>query len=133
MPTEPPHPSPYNQGVQQFGGVSNVGNQAVGSGARAISRDSRVLGSGAQEARGDVQGLLGELRRLLDEHAADLPDAGAARAAADILDEELSQRSPDPGVVGRVLTRLGDLVQPVAPLAGLVAQLAAVLPAVLGG
>lgn len=107
-----------NYGIQQSGGQSTVGNQAVGPGAKAVSRDIHL----APGAEGETtQRLLETLEGLLDRHSAELP--GTTKATAEILREELNRPEPDRGVLGRLLERLTTLVKPVPPLVTAVTQL----------
>lgn len=107
-----------NYGIQQSGGQSFVGNQAVGPGAKAVSRDIQLT-AGSEGER--AQRLLGALEELLERHAAELP--GTTKATAEILREELDRPEPDRGVLGRLLERLTALVKPVPPLVTAVTQL----------
>lgn len=111
-----------NFGVQQYGGQSSVGNQAVGPNARAVAGRITVQAPGAaQLARVDELILLVE--RLLEEHRAALPDQEAPRVELRRLREELEEDSPEPGVVRRALDRLAAFAEPAAPLAAAVAEL----------
>ncbi|GGP93726.1 DUF5955 family protein [Streptomyces roseolilacinus] len=117
---EPPPGS--NFGVQQYGGQSSVGNQAVGPNARADAGRVAVQAPRAeQHARVDELVLLVE--RLLEEHRAELPDQEAPRVELRRLREELEEEAPEPGVVRRALDRLAAFAEPVAPLAAAVAEL----------
>ncbi|MDT9686550.1 DUF5955 family protein [Streptomyces sp. TRM76323] len=111
-----------NFGVQQYGGQSSVGNQAVGPNARAVAGRITVQAPGADQlARVDELILLVE--RLLEEHRAALPDQEAPRVELRRLREELAEDSPEPGVVRRALDRLAAFAEPAAPLAAAVAEL----------
>jgi hypothetical protein len=105
--------SSANFGIQQSGGTSNVGNQAVGPHARAVSHGLRFT-AGTGE-------LLAELMTLLDRHRAELP--GSAVTTAEELRDELAKPQPDRGVLTRILDRLTTLVKPVTPLVTTVAEL----------
>jgi hypothetical protein len=107
-----------NYGIQQSGGQSIVGNQAVGPGAKAVSRDIH-LAPGSDGER--TQRLLETLEALLERHSAELP--GTTKATAEILREELNRPEPDRGLLGRLLERLTTLVKPVPPLVTAVTQL----------
>ncbi|MGW6932944.1 hypothetical protein ACWGE0_23005 [Lentzea sp. NPDC054927] len=128
-----PESSP-NYGIQQSGGVSNVGNQAVGSHARAISHgQSFTVGAATGE-------LMAELMTLLERHRAELPgaddtgDAGdSAEAVAEELQEELDSAEPDRGVIARILVRLNNMVKPVAPLVETVGELTKSIDSAFGG
>ncbi|MFD4635933.1 DUF5955 family protein [Lentzea sp. NPDC058436] len=109
-----PDSSP-NYGVQQFGGVSNVGNQAVGQNARAISHGLQFTASPATNE------LVAELMTLLERHRAELPDE--VDEAAEELQDELESPEPDKGVIARVLERINGMVKPVAPLVETVGEL----------
>jgi hypothetical protein len=121
--------SAANYGIQQYGGVSQVGAQAVGRNARASAGDV-TIGAATQP---DVLELVRTLRRLVAEHSAELPDPGGASATAEILHDELELSEPDPGVVRRMLDRLAGLVQPVAVVSAAVAQTAEAVRGLLGG
>jgi hypothetical protein len=107
-----------NYGIQQSGGQSIVGNQAVGPGAKAVSRDIRLASGAGGET---TERLLAKLEELLERHDAELP--GTTKATAEILREELNRPEPDRGVLGRLLERLTTLVKPVPPLVTAVTQL----------
>jgi hypothetical protein len=107
--------SSANFGIQQSGGTSNVGNQAVGPPARAVSHGLRFT---APAGTGE---LLAELMTLLDRHRAELP--GNAVATAEELRDELAKPQPDRGVLTRILDKLTTLVKPVTPLVTTVAEL----------
>ncbi|MFD5830084.1 hypothetical protein [Lentzea sp. NPDC060358] len=112
-----PDSSP-NHGIQQSGGVSNVGNQAVGQNARAISHGLRFTVTPA------TTDLVTELKALLERHRAELPGtADEAVEAAEELEDELDSPEPDRSVVARVLQRLNAMVKPVAPLVETVGEL----------
>lgn len=117
--------SSANYGIQQSGGTSNVGNQAVGPNARAISHGLRFT---APAGTGD---LLAELMTLLDRHRAELP--GTAVSTAEELTDELAKTEPDRGVLTRTLDRLTALVKPVAPLVTTVAELTKAISAAFHG
>ncbi|MEU0878287.1 hypothetical protein ABZ345_06780 [Lentzea sp. NPDC005914] len=119
-----PENSP-NYGIQQSGGVSNVGNQAVGPHARAISH-----GLSFTAAPGE---LMAELMTLLERHRAELPDAAdEADAAAEELQDELDAPEPDRGVIARTLERLTNLVKPVAPLVETVGEITKAVDSAFG-
>lgn len=105
--------SSANYGIQQSGGTSNVGNQAVGPNARATSYGQRI-----SPATGD---LLAELTVLLDRHRGELP--GTADTAAEQLHDELAKPQPDRGVLTRILDQLATVVKPIVPLVKIVAEL----------
>jgi hypothetical protein len=115
-----------NYGIQQSGGTMNVGNQAVGEGARATSHGQEFT-AGAT----DLAALLGELMTLLDRHRAELP--GTAVATAEILRDELTKPRPDRNVLARILDRLTTLVKPVTPLVTTVAELTKAIDAAFHG
>lgn len=118
-----PENSP-NYGIQQSGGVSNVGNQAVGSHARAVSHGlSFTAGPATSE-------LLTELMTLLERHRAELPDS--ADSVAEELQDELDSAEPDRGVIARTLERLTNLVRPVAPLVETVGELTKAVDSAFG-
>ncbi|SES30060.1 hypothetical protein [Lentzea albida] len=104
-----------NYGIQQSGGVSNVGNQAVGQNARATSHGLQFTASPATNE------LVAELMALLERHRAELPDE--ATEVAEELQDELESPEPDRGVIARVLERLNTMVKPVAPLVETVGEL----------
>ncbi|AOT57526.1 MULTISPECIES: DUF5955 family protein [Streptomyces] len=112
-----------NHGVQQYGGRSSVGNQAVGPGARAVAGDVTVHADGGAEERARVGELIRLVERLLEEHRAELPDQEAPRVELRRLREELDEGEPEPGVVRRALGRLARFAEPVAPVAAAVAEL----------
>jgi hypothetical protein len=119
MPTDPDARRTVNYGVIQSGGVQNIGNQAIGPGARAIS------GAAAQDParRSDITGLLAEFERLLAEHRSALPESDAAAKELRRLKDELDEDKPEPSVVQRALDRITAFVRPVTPLAAAAAQL----------
>ncbi|HKS44835.1 MAG TPA: hypothetical protein VJT49_06900 [Amycolatopsis sp.] len=110
-----------NYGIQQSGGQSTVGNQAVGPGAKAVSGDIQLT-TGTGDTEGRAERLLARLEELLDHHDAELP--GTTKATAEILREELTRPEPDRGVLGRLLERLTTLVKPIPPLVTTVTELA---------
>ncbi|MER5864711.1 DUF5955 family protein [Kitasatospora sp. NPDC002040] len=120
-----------NHGVQQFGGHSQVGNQAIGQHARAVSGPV-----GFQQLAVDHQALavelLGTVERLLAEHRAALPDGDTPQLEVRRLREELAEESPEPGVLRRALDRLTAIAAPVAPLAVAVAELTTAVRGMLG-
>lgn len=121
-----PESSP-NYGIQQSGGVSNVGNQAVGQNARAISHG---LSFTAAPATGE---LMAQLTTLLERHRAELPDTAeeAGEAVAELQDE-LESDEPDRGVIARTLERITNLVRPVTPLVETVGELTQAVDSAFG-
>jgi hypothetical protein len=115
-----------NYGVQQFGGTSQVGVQAVGTGAMAVAGKVDV---GRPET--DLAALLATVRRLVDEHADALPDTAATTAQT--LGEELASKKPSRGTVLQLVDRLAKLVAPVEPVANAVGDLAKAAQSVFGG
>jgi hypothetical protein len=109
-----------NYGIQQSGGQSTVGNQAVGPGAKAVSGDIHFT-VGFDDTDGRAARLLEQLEDLLERHGTELP--GTTKATAEILREELSRPEPDRGVLGRLLERLTTLVKPIPPLVTTVTEL----------
>ncbi|MET8977078.1 hypothetical protein ABZX85_15790 [Streptomyces sp. NPDC004539] len=109
-----------NQGVVQYGGTSNVGNQAVGPGATAHSGEVSFQTFDA----GRTAELLAHVEALLAAHRAQLSDPEATGRELRRLRDELEEPQPEAGVVRRALTRLNDFVQPVTPLVVAVGQLA---------
>jgi hypothetical protein len=116
-----------NFGVQQYGGQSQVANQAVGPGARAVAGQVSFQSLTADQ-RTQIHDRLELIERLLDEHRTGLPDQDSPRAELRRLREELDESTPEPGVVRRALDRLTAFAEPVAPLAAAVAALAQALP-----
>ncbi|MDX3658918.1 hypothetical protein PV646_16570 [Streptomyces sp. ID05-26A] len=114
-----------NYGIQQSGGVSNVGNQAVGQHARAISHGLRFTAAPATNE------LVTQLMTLLERHREELPDAVDETAAE--LQDELESPEPDRGVIARVLERLNGMVKPVAPLVETVGELTKAVDTAFGG
>ncbi|MET9631620.1 hypothetical protein ABZX92_29570 [Lentzea sp. NPDC006480] len=114
-----------NYGIQQSGGVSNVGNQAVGPHARAVSRGMTF---NAAPATGE---LMTELMALLERHRAELPDE--TEEVAEELQDEIDSPEPDRGRVARMLERLTTLVKPVAPLVETVGELTKAVDSAFGG
>lgn len=104
-----------NYGIQQSGGTSNVGNQAVGPNARAVSHGLHFTPPAG------TSDLLAELMTLLDRHRAELP--GTAVATAELLQDELATTQPDRGKLTRILDKLTTLVKPVTPLVNTVADI----------
>ncbi|MFE9770613.1 DUF5955 family protein [Streptomyces sp. NPDC005931] len=111
---------PVNNGVMISGGTHHVGNQAVGQGARAYSGSVSFQPGDAER----TAALLAEVERLLEEHRAELADPAATAREVRRLREELEEREPQSTVLRRALDRLTEFVQPVAPLAVAVGQLA---------
>ncbi|MEV6235457.1 hypothetical protein [Lentzea sp. NPDC051838] len=109
-----PESSP-NYGIQQSGGTMNVGNQAVGQNARAVSH-----GLSFTAAPGNAE-LMTQLVELLERHRAEVPEEAAE--AAEELQDELDSPEPDRGVIARILERLTNMVKPVAPLVETVGEL----------
>ncbi len=126
MPQQPSENT--NFGVQQYGGQSQVANQAVGPGARAVAGQVSFQSLTADQ-RTVIHDRLALIERLLDEHRAGLPDQDSPRAELRRLREELDATTPEPGVVRRALDRLTAFAEPVAPLAAAVAALAEAIPA----
>lgn len=124
-----PESSP-NYGIQQSGGVSNVGNQAVGQNARAVSH-----GLSFTAAPGNSE-LMAQLMELLERHRAELPDPdgpdGSAVEVAEELQDELDSEEPDRGVIARTLERLTNMVRPVAPLVETVGELTKAVDSAFG-
>ena len=118
-----PESSP-NYGIQQSGGVSNVGNQAVGQNARAISHGLQFTAAPANNE------LVTELMTLLERHRAELPDE--VDEAAEELQDELDSPEPDRGVIARTLERLNNMVRPVAPLVETVGELTKAVDSAFG-
>ncbi|GAA5118226.1 hypothetical protein [Haloechinothrix salitolerans] len=106
------HGEATNYGIQQSGGSSHVGNQAVGPNAHAVSRDNTVS-SGP-----DVEALLDQVGTLLARHRAELSetDALAAELAHGRVREELARPEPDRSRLERLLGGLAAFVRPVTPL-----------------
>ncbi|NKE57634.1 hypothetical protein FXN61_12625 [Lentzea sp. PSKA42] len=119
-----PENSP-NYGIQQSGGVSNVGNQAVGPHASAISHGQSFT---AAPATGE---LMTQLMTLLEQHREEVP--GSAVAVAEELQGELDSDEPDRGVIARTLERLNNMVRPVAPLVETVGELTRSVDSAFGG
>ncbi|HEY8980389.1 MAG TPA: hypothetical protein VIU15_12475 [Streptomyces sp.] len=111
---------PLNQGVIQYGGTSNVGNQAIGPGATAYSGTVSFQPFDATR----TAGLLAQVEALLTEHRERLADPAATSRELQRLRDELEEPEPQVGVVRRALTRLNEFVQPVTPLVVAVGELA---------
>ncbi|MFI5527892.1 DUF5955 family protein [Kitasatospora sp. NPDC051853] len=109
-----------NYGVQQSGGHSQVGNQAVGPGARAIAHQI-AFQSAAPSHR--IEELLTTIEQLLAAHATELPNPETPQVELRRLREELAEDEPQPGVLRRALDRLTAVAVPIAPLATAVAEL----------
>lgn len=119
-------PESANFGVQQFGGQSQVANQAVGPGARAVAGQVSFQSLTADQ-RTQIHDRLALIERLLDEH---LPGQDSPRTELRRLREELDDSAPEPGVVRRALDRLTALAEPIAPLAAAVTALAEAISSV---
>ncbi|MFI7078546.1 hypothetical protein ACIBO1_14760 [Micromonospora sp. NPDC049903] len=104
-----------NYGIQQSGGVSQVGNQAVGPGASAVGGALWATAPGV-----DVPALVTRLVEVLDRHRDEL-DA-PARAVATELRAQLARPHPEPARVTALLQRLAALATPVAPVASAVTE-----------
>ncbi|GGU73839.1 hypothetical protein [Lentzea flava] len=104
-----------NQGIIQTGGVSNIGNQAVGQNARAVSHGLSFTAAPANTE------LMTQLMALLERHSAEVPEETVE--VAEELQDELDAPEPDRGVIARMLERLTNLVKPVAPLVEAVGEL----------
>lgn len=107
--------SSINFGIQQSGGVSQVGNQAVGPGAHAVGGALWATTPGV-----DVPTLVAHLVETLDRHRAELPEP--ARAVAAELRVQLARPDPEPARVTALLQRLAALAAPVAPVASAVTE-----------
>ncbi|WP_433142304.1 DUF5955 family protein [Actinomadura nitritigenes] len=109
-----------------IGGHANVSGQ-IATGDN-VTQNQQVVGGGAGA---DVAEALARVERLLDRHAAELPEA--ARARRDLADvrEEAEDGDPDAERMGGALARLGRRVAGVAALAEAVRALAAAVG--LGG
>jgi hypothetical protein len=115
--------SRVNEGIQQSGGISITGTQAVGRGARAY---------GVASAGADTTALLRSLRELIDEHRAEVRDPAAADDALVTFAEELAEKPADPGALERMLNRLNQLVVPFGPLASAIGDIAQAFRGVAG-
>ncbi|GIJ76421.1 hypothetical protein SAMN05443287_10263 [Micromonospora phaseoli] len=104
-----------NYGIQQSGGVSQVGNQAVGPGAVAVGGALSATAPGV-----DVPALVAQLVEALDQHRDELPEQ--ARAVAAELRAQLARPDPEPARVTALLRRLAELAAPVAPVASAVTE-----------
>ncbi|KAB2370845.1 DUF5955 family protein [Actinomadura montaniterrae] len=102
-----------------IGGHANVSGQ-VASGDH-VTQNQRIAGASGP----DAADALARVERLLEQHAAELPEA--ARARRDLADvrEEAQEDDPDPERMGGALARLGRRVAGVAALAEAVRALAA--------
>ncbi len=117
-----PSGGPVNNGFQQSGGNSQIGNQAIGAGARAVAGDIgfRTLVPAPATQASD---LLTLVERLLEEHRAELPDQSGTQVELRRIREELGEAEPQPGVLRRGLERLTSFVEPVTPLVVAVGRL----------
>ncbi|HXL17076.1 MAG TPA: hypothetical protein VN961_06110 [Streptosporangiaceae bacterium] len=115
--------SPVNEGIQQSGGISIAGTQAVGHGARAY---------GVAPAEADTAALLRSLRELIGAHRAEVLDPAAADDVLATFAEELAEEPADPGALARMLDRLNRLVVPFGPLAAAIGDIAEAFRAVVG-
>ncbi|WP_434740013.1 hypothetical protein [Micromonospora sp. SH-82] len=115
--------NPVNYGIQQSGGVSQVGNQAVGPGAYAVGGGLTASGPA------DLTALLTSLVEVLDRHRGHLPPP--ARALAADLRAELTRPQPTPPT--RIRTLLQDLAEAAAPVTPVAVAVAEVLRAWQGG
>ncbi|MFE0592961.1 hypothetical protein [Micromonospora echinospora] len=106
-------PEQVNYGIQQFGGVSHVGNQAVGPGASAVG--------GSLSHPTDVDALARRLVAALDAHRDQLPQP--ARATAAEVRDALTAPDAEPAQVAGLLRRLAVLAAPVAPITTAVTEL----------
>ncbi|MEU4570369.1 hypothetical protein [Micromonospora sp. NPDC023956] len=107
-------PESVNYGIQQSGGVSQVGNQAVGPGAYAVG--GRLSTSSA-----DVDTLVRRLVEALDTHRDEVPEP--ARPTAVAVRDVLTVPDADPARVRGLLERLAVLAAPVAPITAAVTEL----------
>jgi uncharacterized protein DUF5955 len=88
-------------------GGDSYGPNAVGRGARAVQREVRISKTGDDR----LPVALATLRRLVDEHEAQIPEA--ARVRKDIEAVERETQDPDPDREGlrdtfrRILARVG--------------------------
>ncbi|TDB81871.1 hypothetical protein [Micromonospora sp. KC721] len=105
-----------NYGIQQSGGTSQVGNQAVGPGASATGGSLHATAPPAV----DVAGLLRQLTEVVDRHRGALPEPAVTVAAQ--VRAELSRPEPRPARVAELLRRLAELAAPVAPVAAAVTE-----------
>jgi hypothetical protein len=115
--------SGVNEGIQQSGGISIAGTQAVGRGAQAY---------GVAPAAADTTALLRSLRELIDAHRAEVLDPAAADDALVTFAEELAGKPADPGALERLLNRLNRLVVPFGPLASAIGDIAQAFRGVAG-
>ncbi|SCL36385.1 hypothetical protein GA0070616_5473 [Micromonospora nigra] len=105
-----------NYGIHQSGGVSQVGNQAVGPGAHAVGGSlAATTPTGV-----DVPALLAQLLKLVEQHRAQLPQPAHAVAAE--LRAQLGRPDVEPARVTVLLHRLAALASPVAPVAAAVTE-----------
>ncbi|RLK25597.1 hypothetical protein DER29_3606 [Micromonospora sp. M71_S20] len=110
-------PEGTNYGIQQFGGVSQVGNQAVGPGAYASGGSLWA----AAPAGVDAPALVRQLLEVLDRHRGELSEP--ARVTAAQLRAELTRPDAEPGRVTGLLQRLAVVAAPVTPVATAVGEL----------
>ncbi|WP_433393894.1 hypothetical protein [Micromonospora sp. KLBMP9576] len=107
----------HNYGIQQSGGVSQVGNQAVGPGAYASGGSLWATAP----AGADATALVRQLVEVLDRHRDEL--SPPARATAARLRAELTRPDAEPARVAGLLERMAVLAAPVAPVATAVGEL----------
>lgn len=120
-----------NYGVIQTGGVSNVGNQAVGPMAHIEVRGDVEVGAGDF---GAAAALLDELLVQIQASAEALGgDPAPATSAARTLREEMARPDPDGGVARTMLERLGQALAPVPALMAIVAQIGDAIRPLLSG
>ncbi|MFJ8042693.1 hypothetical protein ACIRBX_19600 [Kitasatospora sp. NPDC096147] len=116
-----------NYGVQQSGGHSQVGNQAIGPNARAVAHQIAFQSAAPAGSAERIEQLLTTIQQLLTAHAAELPDPDAPQVELRRLREELDEAEPQPGVLRRALDRLAAIAVPIVPLATAVAELSTVV------
>lgn len=111
---------PHQGGVVISGGNVHIGALAQGPGARAsqvVTRTEPAQQEPAEQATGELAGLIRELLDALRQHAGELTDDAAAQAAAEEAAAEAAKDSPDGSRLRKLLAKVGRAAGPVAEIA----------------
>lgn len=112
-------------------GGNSYGPNAVGRGARAVQRDVTIRAGDAAADDDRLLAAIAELRRLLDQHRAEIPEANRVERDIRSLEEEIGEPDRDKerlrDTVKRIAARVV-LAAPVISAVNDVSQLVEALP-----
>ncbi|MEU4424105.1 hypothetical protein AB0F81_26045 [Actinoplanes sp. NPDC024001] len=106
-----------NEGIIVTGGRIDAGALAVGRGARAEQVVHQAATDLAARGQAELAQALEELIRRIDEHAAQLANAGELKESAQVVAEELTRDEPNRTTVTGVLAGIAESVKSVAGVA----------------